>query len=77
AEEAPKPAPKKRAPRKKTPKAEEAQAAALEIDFPGEKPAEAAPKPKRTRTAKPKAPKPAVDDRDEVIDLDLFSGGVS
>ena len=83
-EEAPKPAPKKRAPRKTAPKAEaapEAEAAkpaatTLEIEFPGEKPAEAAPKPKRTRTAKPKAPKPA-DDRDEVIDLDLFSGGVS
>ena len=77
AEEAPKPAPKKRAPRKTAPKTEEPapQATAMEIEFPGEKPAEVAPKPKRTRTPKPKAPKPA-DDRDEVIDLDLFSGGV-
>ncbi len=77
AEEAPKPAPRKRAPRKTAPKAEEPaqETAAMEIEFPGEKPAEVAPKPKRTRTPKPKAPKPA-DDRDDVIDLDLFSGGV-
>ena len=77
AEEAPKPAPRKRAPRKTAPKAEEPaqEIAAMEIEFPGEKPAEVAPKPKRTRTPKPKAPKPA-DDRDDVIDLDLFSGGV-
>ena len=77
AEEAPKPAPKKRAPRKTAPKAVEPaqETAAMEIEFPGEKPAEVAPKPKRTRTPKPKAPKP-VDDRDDVIDLDLFSGGV-
>ena len=36
----------------------------------------AAPKPKRTRTPKPK-PAPKEDDREDVIDLDLFSGGVS
>ena len=49
------------------------------LDFPGEAPAEAepAPKPKRTRTPKPKPVAPKEDDREDVIDLDLFSGGVS
>lgn len=49
------------------------------LDFPGVEPApaEQAPKPKRTRTLKPKPAAPKEEDREEVIDLDLFSGGVS
>ena len=74
------PAPKKRAPRK--PKAaaavesaaEKAEATSILLGEELPRPA-----PKKRAPRKPKAEKPAVapEDRDEVIDLDLFSGGVS
>jgi len=66
-----KPAPKKRAPRKKAAPAE-TEVAAEQAAEEAATPAPA--KPKRSRSTKAKAEKPA-DDRDEVIELDLFSGG--
>ncbi len=80
------PAPKKRAPRKSKAAAEVAEAAA---EAPAAEMAEApasvnllgeeipAPAPKKRAPRKPKAAKPAAapEDRDDVIDLDLFSGG--
>ena len=79
--EAEAPAPRKRVPRKG--KAEDAAEPAAEAAVPasvnllGEE--VPAPAPKKRATRKPKAEKPVAvsEDRDEVIDLDLFSGGVS
>ena len=61
------------------PKPVELVAEAGKLVFPGGEPAaaEPAPKPRRTRTPKPKPAAPKPDDREDVIDLDLFSGGVS
>ena len=73
------PAPKKRAPRK--PKAAAAEPAAEKTEATEILLGEETPKPapKKRTPRKPKAEKtvPAAEDRDEVIDLDLFSGGVS